>query len=488
MSKNTLWLGVAAMLTLTTACTSNDDYSTWGDAKEVTFNAAISGTPTVRVSGTSWDANDVIGVYMMPAGQGLNAATASNVKFVTTGGGTFTAEGTPLYYPTEGAVDFVAYYPYSLTLDATGKVSVSVVDQTNPTAIDLLYAKTPAATATGATELTFKHQLAKASYNVTASAGVSLAGLKVVLKAAPTMATFDLATGMFAEAGATADIPLQVAADGSKVEGIVLPGALPAGATLEFTLADGTVKTVDMAGKTFAAGTITSAPVTIKKAGEDVQVNVGFNATITDWTTTPGGSIDITIDGTTPTPPTPPTPDPSPNPNPGTNPAPGTVIFNEEFGGQTIAKVGTHFPSLDIYKDWTSGLTFSDPIMAEKSFKYSNVSIRSTSKLNAHAWFAANKDGAMLITGFKAAGTGTYVLTYDITHNGDGAQDQAAITVFAGDTQLTVPAGTITQKNIYQTVTIAGIPAAQLTNIKFVGSTATNTVGYRIDNVKLTAE
>lgn len=479
MRKKTLWLGAAALLALTTACQSNDEYSTWGDTNEVTFTGSIAGQPTVRVSGTQWDANDAIGVYMLPAGQGLAAATAANAKFTTTGGGTFTAAGTPLYYPTDGSTtDFVAYYPYTANANAAGQIAVSVANQAQPAAIDLLYAKTTGATANGATELRFSHKLAKASYTITASAGVSLSGLRVVLKGAPTAGTFDLTTGTLAAGTATGDIALNVSANGTMAEAIVLPTAMPAGAMLEFTLPDGTTKTVDVAGKTFAAGAITATPVSFTRQGDSVQVAVGFNATITDWTTTPGSSININInDSSSVTPPPPP-------PSGGNNPAAGTVIFNEEFGA-SVEKVNNFFPGVDAYTGWTnSNLQFSDPL---KSGSFSNASVRSTSTLNPHVWFAANKDAALLITGFTASGTGTYKLSYSVATNKTGA-NQNVIAVYAGDTQLTVPSFTFAATNLYNEVAITGIPAAQLTSIKFVGTAAANTAGMRIDNVKLTAE
>lgn len=476
MSKKTLWLGAVAALALTTACQSNDDYSTWGDAKEVTFNAAIKGEPTVRVTGTTWDANDAIGVYMSPAGQGLASATATNAKFVTTGGGAFTAAGTTLYYPTDGsATDFVAYYPYSAS--TSGNIALSVANQAQPTAIDLLYAKATNTTGSGATNLVFAHQLAKATYTVSASPSVSLAGLKVVLKGATTDATFDLATGALTPGNTKGDITLNVSADGTKAEAIVLPTTLPAGATLEFTLADGTTKVVDVAGKAFTAGTITATPVSFTKAGETVQVAVGFNATITDWNTTPGTSINIDLDdnGTVLPPPPPPS---------GSNPAPGTVLFTEEFGA-SVAKVNNFWPGVDTYTGWTNtGFTFSDPL---KSGSFSSATVRSTSTLNPHVYLAANKDAALLISGFTASGTGTYKLTYSVAVQ-TANTNQNVIAVYAGATQLTVPSHVLTTANQYSEVAITGIPAAQLTNLKFEGTAAANKSGVRIDNVKLMAE
>lgn len=188
---------------------------------------------------------------------------------------------------------------------------------------------------------------------------------------------------------------------------------------------------------------------------------------------------------------------PTPTPTPPSTPTPApTAIFTEAFGGQTVTKVtpagGTTalFPSVDIYTGWTAtGLTITDPVMTANGYTYSNASVRSTSTLNAHIWFAAGKESALQIAGFTLPSTtGTYTLSYDITHNGDNAVDQALLQVYAGTTQLSVPSEPIPTKNVYKRVTIAGIPAAQLTNIRFVSTAANNTVGFRIDNVSLAAQ
>lgn len=173
-----------------------------------------------------------------------------------------------------------------------------------------------------------------------------------------------------------------------------------------------------------------------------------------------------------------------------------TALFTETFGGKTVDKVPnpsnpsqTLFPSVDVYKGWTSGLTFTDPVMTANAYTYSNASVRSTSTLDAHVWFAANRESALEITGYTlTADKPTFTLTYDITHNGDAPVDQARLHVFAGTTQLAVPEGNIATKNVYQKVKLTGIPAAQLTSIRFVSTAANNTSGFRIDNVSLTAE
>ncbi len=159
------------------------------------------------------------------------------------------------------------------------------------------------------------------------------------------------------------------------------------------------------------------------------------------------------------------------------------VIFTELFGtGTTVEKVNNFFPDISIYKGFTSGLTVTDPVMTGT---YSNASVRSTSTLNPHVWFAANKDAQLHFSGITLPAEYTsYTLTYDITHNADATHDQNVIGVRAGSTDLTVPSLAVAAKNTFQTVTITGI-APGFTTLTFISTATTNTAGFRIDNVKL---
>ncbi|MDO4930667.1 MAG: hypothetical protein Q4E59_05990 [Bacteroidales bacterium] len=89
----------------------------------------------------------------------------------------------------------------------------------------------------------------------------------------------------------------------------------------------------------------------------------------------------------------------------------------------------------------------------------------------------------MKIEGFDATGYTSLTLSYSITANSAGA-DQNAITVLWGDEEITVPSASISASNTYQTVELTGLSAGA-TSLSFVSSSSTNTAGYRIDNIKL---
>ena len=91
---------------------------------------------------TTWDAGDKIGVFMVKNGTGLDASGivggGDNVAYTTTtGNGTFTPTAGGLKFPADGsAVDFIAYYPYTGSLD-NYTYAVDLTDQRRPSTIDL---------------------------------------------------------------------------------------------------------------------------------------------------------------------------------------------------------------------------------------------------------------------------------------------------------------------------------------------------------------
>jgi hypothetical protein len=154
----------------------------------------------------------------------------------------------------------------------------------------------------------------------------------------------------------------------------------------------------------------------------------------------------------------------------------GTVLFSEGFG---TPQKGNHWPSVDVYKGWeNANLVFTDPLM---SGSYSNASVRSTSTLDGHVWFAAGKNSALKIEGFATDYTGLK-LEYEITANGAGNQNIIKVLTDKGD--VDVPDMPIVEQNKYQSVTLAIPDGASY--IQFTSEESTNTSGYRIDNVSLT--
>ena len=283
------------------ACVSNDDKSEWNDGSQaINFTSSIQGLNT-RAANAEWTAGDKVGIFMKAANGDLSAATAANKLHTTDKNGNLTASNAEnaLYYPTDGSsVDFVAYYPYVISLPGN-TYKVDVTTQTDKPAIDLLYsdnAKGFAKGASGSPQLTFTHMLSQIVFNIEKDATIpTLDGLKVTFKGMNTKADFTLADGKLINAGTVADITSLMAEGATTITTIVLPAT---------TLSD--IKVVfDLNGKSYTA----DYPQTVLDAGRKYVHKVKLSdsngqpvivmeaATITDWIEVPGGDIDVDFGG-----------------------------------------------------------------------------------------------------------------------------------------------------------------------------------------------
>ena len=468
-----LFLAGLGVMTLA-ACSSLDDDSTWDvNGGAVKFTSYIS---KHKASGTTWASGDQIGIYMKTNGTALADAAVQNRQYVTDDRGNISAASAAeaIYYPEEGTADFVAYYPYTANVSGT-ILPIDVSNQSNLAAIDLLYSNnaTGVSASTSAVNLGFSHQLANVVLTINADATIpTTVGLEAAVSGVPTSATFDLATGTLNVAQTTGTVNFQVNAAGTKAEAILVPASLT-NAQLQLTVAEKTVS-VPLPASALEAGKSIDFPVNVTNSGGTIYVSFG-TATITDWTTTTGGTINVDLGDA----------EEGGGEEGGGEVTPGTevIIFEETFGESVSKGSDNHWPSIT-YDTWTSssGLTFSDPFVTANGWSYSNASVRQTSALNPHVWFAANKDSEMQIEGFTTAGYSNLKLTYDITANAAG--DQSAIKLTWGGDTIAVPAKAIATTNTYQSVEITGLtPGA--TVMSFVSLSTANTAGYRIDNIKL---
>jgi hypothetical protein len=210
----------------------------------IRFSSGLSGWVT-RAANGSWDADDRVGVYMVPHAAAANLSTAytgaANAPYVISGSGasaslTVAGGAGAITYPADGSkVNFVAYYPYKSDVHTTGgnMYKVDVSNQSPSKAIDLLYHK-GAGTAYDYTHrnvsLAFTHQLSKIRISLTPASGVEvdLTGATVTLSGFPTTADFALSSGALSNwGGETKPVtPVKDAASsGSRAvfEAIVIP-------------------------------------------------------------------------------------------------------------------------------------------------------------------------------------------------------------------------------------------------------------------------
>jgi len=111
------------------------------ESKSIRLTANIQGLKT-RLSGSTWDKGDAIGVYMKKEGESLNSTViANNINYIYNDSGYFKPknESQAIYFPFNGSnVDFVGYYPYRENIsDFIYPVDLTV--QSDQAAIDLMY-------------------------------------------------------------------------------------------------------------------------------------------------------------------------------------------------------------------------------------------------------------------------------------------------------------------------------------------------------------
>lgn len=162
---------------------------------------AITATPRATDDG-KWESGDKIGVFMMPAGQGITKSLPkTNAMYSAQAAGTntseFTATGNDLLsYPSSGNVDFIAYHPYKIDLTGT---TIDIDVKASP--IDYLYTKQPTANVAKTAQkvtLNFNYVLPIVRFEFTDDAGnvVNAADItNLVVKELRYKGTLDLANG-----------------------------------------------------------------------------------------------------------------------------------------------------------------------------------------------------------------------------------------------------------------------------------------------------
>ena len=281
---NLFYVGALSALALT-SCKSNDDNSEWLGSDGVNFTSYIEGL-TSRASGSAWDDGDRVGIFMT-----AGADEFANREYTASAAGNLTPAGQALKWPEEGSASFMAYYPYTASLN--GKTyTVNVTDQADPKKIDLLYSNNAADIANGETvNLAFKHQLSQIVINVEKDATIeSTNGLAIAISGMDTQASFDLNDGTLTPGGNKGNIAMNVNAEGTQAEAIVIPAADLSGAKMTFTL-QGMSFDYDVTG-TYEAGTKYTYKATLSVLNGQPTVTMG-TATIEDWKDQAGGDINV---------------------------------------------------------------------------------------------------------------------------------------------------------------------------------------------------
>lgn len=221
-------LGIMLSLSILQSCQNDETNIIQNEVnnKGITFSSIIDDAQNSRAYDTSWEANDVIGVFML-ANSDKNVL---NIPYVTSkGDGYFVSQHSPIYYPEDNsAVDFIAYYPYSETISDYKIYPINLSNQTKQNAIDLMTAVnlTNRQLTSPQGNLQFKHLLAKLVLNLKSTSGSSLKGIKASISGLKVKGTANLSDGSITPSGEATNFSLYINEEATQAEAILLPQAL----------------------------------------------------------------------------------------------------------------------------------------------------------------------------------------------------------------------------------------------------------------------
>lgn len=218
-------LGIMLSLGILQSCQNDETNIIQNEVnnKGITFSSIIDDAQNSRAYDTSWEANDVIGVFMLANSDKL----ATNIPYVTSkGDGYFVSKNSPIYYPEDNTpVDFIAYYPYNENINDYNSYSIDLSDQTQQSAIDLMTAVnlTNRQLTSPQGNLQFKHLLAKLVLNLNSTSGSSLKGIKASISGLKVKGTANLSDGTITPSGEVTTFSLFINEEATQAEAILLP-------------------------------------------------------------------------------------------------------------------------------------------------------------------------------------------------------------------------------------------------------------------------
>lgn len=224
-------LGIMLSLSILQSCQNDETGIIQNEVNKqgITFSSIIDDAPNSRAYDTSWEKNDVIGLFMYASNAKTNLL-ATNIPYVTSNGdGYFVSQHTPLQYPEDNTpVDFIAYYPYNENINDYNSYSIDLSDQTQQSALDLMTAVnlTNRDQTLPQGNLQFKHLLAKLVLNLKSTSGNSLKGIKASISGLQVKGTANLGEGTITPSGEATTFSLYIDEEATKAEAILLPQAL----------------------------------------------------------------------------------------------------------------------------------------------------------------------------------------------------------------------------------------------------------------------
>lgn len=280
-------LGIILSLSILPSCQNDETNIIQNEVNRngITFSSIIDDAQSSRAYDTSWEKNDVIGVFMLSSND--KNVIEKNIPYITSqGNGYFISQSTPIYYPEDNStVDFIAYYPYGEKISEYTNYDIDLSNQAKQSTIDLM----TAVNLTGRDQsspqgnLQFRHLLAKLVLNLKSTN--SLKGIKASISGLKIKGTANLSNGTITPSGEASTFSLYINEEATQAEAILLPQSLSESLKIKLEF-NGQSKEID----TKISGTLEQGNkyiynVNINYQGEEITTDP--QAKYTKWAETP---------------------------------------------------------------------------------------------------------------------------------------------------------------------------------------------------------
>ena len=291
--KKTFLFGIVAAM-LATACTEEESFNQIASGEGITFTSSVAS----RATDNSFEPTDEIGISMYA--NGAFASSATNVKYTTVDGTTFTTGADITWEAAGGASSavFIGVYPYKADGISEGKYSFTLSAENKLSKNDVMYAHTPnVPNETETVSLNFKHKLVKVVMNVKKQDGTAITDATVTIDKQQLAGTMDLLNEgtVTATGDATGTMSFKFNSKDSQYEAIVMPSEVVAGRAITIT-SDGKTYSCPVGDLAFESGTkMTLSATIIEGTGTgDVTIINPQVISVVEWTS--GVSEDYVFD------------------------------------------------------------------------------------------------------------------------------------------------------------------------------------------------
>lgn len=241
-----------------------------------------------RATGSSFEAADQVGVYVVNQTDGISGTLAVSGNYVdnmcfTYNDGKWSPETEIYWKDRETKADFYCYYPYATPTSVTAHTFETLTDQStydNYKASELIWGKVMGATPSEeAVSITVNHSLSNAIVTVVPGTGftaetLAVSDIQVKIANVKTTASINLSNGTVSATGIASSVTMYKDSD-LNYRALIVPQTVEEGALVLITI-DGVTYTLTK-GFTFKSNTQHKFTVTVNKLNSGISIGIG------DW-------------------------------------------------------------------------------------------------------------------------------------------------------------------------------------------------------------